>query len=287
MYYNSVNVIGYGFVGSAIGYLCAKNNIPFNVCDINEKNGKYKFKTDNIAELVKHSEAENETNFYFIAVPTPSNDDCTPNVSIVDEVLDKLNNTVSKATYAIIKSTLYPGSCQTFYEKYKNINVVVCPEFLRESTYTDDMYNAQFVLLGVTKDQVYAHMTHDDVVLLCRDMYRHNPSMPIYIKSYEECELFKYTLNVYLALKVWYFNEIYEVCEKFDVPYDNLKKLFALDDRIGKYGIEVPGTDGKFGYGLSCLPKETKGMMTLQERLGIDNNVLKHIIKRNDIFRQK
>jgi nucleotide sugar dehydrogenase len=287
MLYKSVNIIGYGFVGSAIGYLCKKNKISFNVCDLNDKQDEYQFKTDDVSEIVKHSEAENETNFYFIAVPTPANEDYTPNVSIVDNVLNQLDKNATKTTYAIIKSTLCPGSCQKFCDKYNNIKVILCPEFLRESSYHDDIYNAQFVLLGVTKEQVYAHLGYNDVILLFRDLYCHNIDIPVYVKSYEECELFKYTLNVYLAVKVWYFNEIYEVCDKLGVQYDSLKTLFRLDERIGKYGIEVPGPDGKFGYGLSCLPKETKGMMTLQGNLGIDNDVLKHIIKRNNAFREK
>jgi UDPglucose 6-dehydrogenase len=107
------------------------------------------------------------------------------------------------------------------------------------------------------------------------------------LKTYEECELFKYTLNVHLAVKVWYFNEIYEICEKMGVPYENLKSMFTLDKRIGDYGTHVPGPDGKFGYGLSCLPKETRGMATLQGNLGIDNEVLQHIIQRNNYFRTK
>lgn len=285
--YKSINIIGYGFVGSAIGYLSKKNNIPFNVCDVCDKKDDCMFKTDNVLELVQQSESKNDVNYYFIAVPTPSNDDYTPNVSIVDDVLCQLDNNVTKHTYAIIKSTLCPGSCQKFYEKYKNIKVILCPEFFRESTYQDDIYNAKFVLLGVTKDLVYSQKSYDDLVLLFRDLYGHNMNIPIYVKSYEECELFKYTLNVYFAVKIWYFNEIYEVCDKIGVQYDSLKQLFSLDDRIGKYGIEVPGPDGKFGYGLSCLPKETKGMAALQERLGIENNVLKNIIDRNNTFREK
>ncbi len=287
MAYKSVNIIGYGFVGSAIGHLCKENNIAFNVCDPTDKNDIYQFKTNDIKELIKHSESENEMNYYFIAVPTPSNEDYTPNVSIVDDVLHQLDSSVKKTSYVIIKSTLCPSSCQQFYDKYKNIQVILCPEFLRESTYKDDIYNAEFVLIGVTKDKVYAHQDYVNVMLLFRDLYRHKIDIPIYIKSYEECELFKYTLNVYLAVKIWYFNEIYEVCDKLNVEYGSLKRLFKLDNRIGNYGIEVPGPDGKFGYGLSCLPKETKGMMTLQKNLGIEYNVLSEIIKRNNAFREK
>lgn len=282
---NSVNIIGYGYVGSAMGYLCQKNAVNYNVCDSLDKLDSYQFYTKQISELVEFSEKENDVNFYFIAVPTPSGSDGSCNLSIVHNVLKELNTYVTKPTYVIIKSTLVPGSCKKLNEMYNNFTVVLCPEFLREATYKDDIYNAEFVLIGLPENTELTN--YQNVLQLFRTLYKHNSSIDIYMKTYEECELFKYTLNVHLAVKIWYFNEIYEVSEKLGVDYQKLKSLFKLDPRIGDYGTQVPGHDGKFGYGLSCLPKETRGMMKLQEELGIDNNVLKEIIKRNEYFRSK
>jgi hypothetical protein len=33
----SINIIGFGFIGARMGYLCEKNNIEFNVYDIKKK----------------------------------------------------------------------------------------------------------------------------------------------------------------------------------------------------------------------------------------------------------
>jgi UDPglucose 6-dehydrogenase len=288
--FKSLNIIGYGYVGSAIGYVCEKNNINFNVCDLQQKEGNFNFYTSNVENLITFSENENDMNYYFIAVPTPSNKDDSCNTSIIDNVLNTLNNKCTKKTIVLIKSTLVPGSCQTFHNRYTNLDIILLPEFLREASYKDDMYNAEFVLIGLP--QSICHNTshwilYEELTNLCKRLYKHNKDIDIYIKSYEECELFKYTLNVHLAVKVWYFNEIYEISEKLGVDYTKLKSLFNLDKRIGEYGTRVPGHDGKFGYGLSCLPKETRGMMKLQESLGIDNSVLKEIIKRNNYFRTK
>jgi UDPglucose 6-dehydrogenase len=283
--FNSINIIGFGYVGSSVGHICETNDIKFNVCDTQEKKGGFQYFTSNIQKLVRYSESENNINYYFIAVPTPSNDDDSCNVSIINNVLTILNNTITQATRVIIKSTLVPGSCQKFCEEFKNIDIILSPEFLREATYKDDMYNAAFVLVGLPPN---TQMTeYADILSLFRILYKHNTDIDIYMKSYEECELFKYTLNVHLAVKIWYFNEIHEISEKLGVDYQKLKLMFTLDSRIGDYGTRVPGHDGKFGYGLSCLPKETRGMMKLQEELGIENNVLKEIIKRNDYFRTK
>ena len=281
----SVNIIGYGFVGSAMGYLCKRNGVLFNVCDRIDKQDEYHFYTKDIAELVAHSEKENEVNYYFVAVPTPSGPDDACDLSIVHTVLTTLQQTVTQKTRVIIKSTLVPGSCAKLYEQYDKLHIVLCPEFLREATYQQDMYDAPFVLLGLPS--TVERSDYEDVSILFRTLYVHNLSIPIHVKSYEECELFKYTLNVHLAVKVWYFNEIYESADKLGLDYQTFKTMFPLDPRIGEYGTRVPGPDGKFGYGLSCLPKETSGMMKLQEELGIDNQVLKEIIKRNTYFRTK
>jgi len=283
--FNSINIIGYGYVGSAVGHICEKNQITYNVCDTQAKNGGFQYFTSNIQKLIRYSESENNINYYFIAVPTPSNDDDSCNVSIINNVLTILNNTITQTTRVIIKSTLVPGSCQKFCEEFKNIDIILSPEFLREATYKDDMYNAEFVLVGLPPNTPMTE--YSDILSLFRILYKHNTDIDIYMKSYEECELFKYTLNVHLAVKIWYFNEIHEISEKLGVDYQKLKPMFTLDSRIGDYGTRVPGHDGKFGYGLSCLPKETRGMMKLQEKLGIENNVLKEIIKRNDYFRTK
>jgi UDPglucose 6-dehydrogenase len=286
--FNSINIIGFGYVGSAVGHICEKNQITYNVCDTQAKNGGFQYFTSNIEKLIRYSESENEINYYFIAVPTPSNDDGSCNTSIIRNILTKFNNAVTQKTRVIIKSTLVPGTCKQLCEDFKNIDVILSPEFLREATYKDDMYNAEFVLVGLPSEDTDTDTDdYSDITHLFRTLYKHNSDIDIYMKSYEECELFKYTLNVHLAVKIWYFNEIHEISEKLGLDYQKLKPMFSLDSRIGDYGTRVPGHDGKFGYGLSCLPKETRGMMKLQENLGIENNVLKEIIKRNDYFRTK
>jgi len=282
MYNNSINIIGYGYVGSAVGYVCEQNDVVYNVCDLTKKDGTYDYFTSDIRELIAYSESNNVVNYYFIAVPTPSKDDGSCDTSIINNVLKTLNEHTTKETKVIIKSTLVPGSCSRFSDMYKNIDIILSPEFLRESTYKVDMYDTDFILVGVSKNR----LNYDNIIQLFKRLHNHK-QIDVYLRSYEECEMFKYTLNVHLAVKVWYFNEIYEIAEKLGVNYNHLKELFKLDKRIGHYGTQVPGHDGKFGYGLSCLPKETRGMMKLQEDLKIDNQVLKEIIKRNDYFRKK
>jgi UDPglucose 6-dehydrogenase len=282
---SNINIIGHGYVGGALAHLCRQNNIEYNVYDIEDKETDAKIFTKDLTSLILHSENNNNINYYFICVPTPSNDDGSCNVSIVENIIKQLNNECNKKSIVVIKSTLVPGTCRYFSKKYTNIDIILYPEFLREDTFVQDFYNARFVLLGT--DQNIENAQYVNLLCFFRKLYSHNPMIDIYIKTFEECEIFKYSLNVYLAVKIWHFNEVYEICKKMGVSYENVKFLYSLDPRIGKYGIQVPGPDGKFGFGKSCLPKETRGMMKLQDDLGINNNALKSIMERNYYFRNK
>ena len=280
----SINIIGYGFVGSAMGFLCESNNVKINVCDLQQKTGEISYFTSNIQKLIKYSESENDINYYFICVPTPSNSQGECDISIINNTLSNLNTYITKKTIVIIKSTMAPGSCSELHNTFTKLDIVLCPEFLKELTYKDDIYNASFVLLGLSQQSDIVE--YSDLINLFKKLYAHNSDINIIIKTYEECELFKYTLNTYFATKITFFNEIYELCESMNVDYQNLKSMFSLEPRIGEYGITVPGDDGR-GYSKSCLPKEIRGLIKLQQKLGLSSELASCINKRNLYFRSK
>ena len=283
----SINIIGMGYVGGSISYLCEKNNIEFNVCDIQEKKGDFNY-FNNIKELVNFSENNSDINFYIICVPTPSDSEGNCDTSIVNDVLMKLEMNTTKETkesYVIIKSTLVPGTLKQFNEEYSELNIVFCPEFLTEKNHLNDIYNAKFILLGTPEN--FDMIKYQKISKVMRLLYRHNSEIDILKKSYEECELFKYTVNNFLAVKVWYFNKIYDISESLCIDYQNFKQLFELEPRISGYGTRCPGDNGTRGFGGNCLVKDQNGMIKLLEKLEIDNTVLKYMAVENEEMRKK
>lgn len=283
MSYNHINVLGYGFVGGAMGHLCKENNVKFCVYDIIKKDEPKAISTfDNLKDIVTYSENNNETNFYFICVPTPSDKEGRCDTSIVTNLIFELDKIITKKTIIIIKSTVEPGTTRKIYDEIKkdnssNLDIIFCPEFLTEKYYKDDIYNANFVLLGFENSK---NDNLDIISYLFTQLYKHK-KIDIISKQYEQCEIFKYTINVFLAVKVWYFNEVYEICNKFDINYSEFRNdLLPLEPRIGMSHTIVPGDHGR-GFSGSCLPKETRGMKFLQESLSIPNSVLDEILKRN------
>lgn len=286
MNFQHVNVLGYGFVGGAMGHLCKENNVKFCVYDIVKKDESSALQTfSHLSDIIRFSEKCNETNIYFICVPTPSNAEGQCDTSIVENVITNLNSLVTKKSIIIIKSTVQPGTTRKFTNKTNTLlDIVFCPEFLTEKNFKSDMYNADFVLLGFNNLENEELLTTTSNVM--RLLYKHK-TVDVYHRSYEECEIFKYTINVYLSVKVWYFNEIYELCGKFGIDYSQFRQdLLPLEPRIGMSHTVVPGDHGR-GFSGSCLPKETRGMKFLQGSLGIPNKVLDEILKRNSQLRNE
>lgn len=275
-----LNILGYGYVGSGLGHLCKSNNVKFCTYDVIQKDEKGALmNTDNLEKLIEHSELYNEDNVYTICVPTPPSTTGECDTSIVEDVIEKLyRNVKSKSNIVVIKSTVQPGTTRMLINKYGDkLEIVFCPEFLKEHTYKEDMYNADFCLIG-------SDDSNTKVSDVMQTLYKHK-QIDVICRSPEECELFKYTVNVFLAVKVWYFNEISEICNKFGVEYKSLQSLFKLEKRIGESHTDVPGHDGLHGFGGKCLPKETLALKYLQEKLNIPNKVLENIISRNDKLR--
>lgn len=104
----------------------------------------------------------------------------------------------------------------------------------------------------------------------------------------EQAAFAKYFLNCFLATKVTFFNqafEIFKACggEDFDVVIDGL----CLDPRVGHSHTQVPGPDGQFGYGGHCFPKDMAALLSAGELWGANVDFLKATIDANDTYRKK
>lgn len=76
----------------------------------------------------------------------------------------------------------------------------------------------------------------------------------------EEAELVKYAHNVFGALKVTYFNCIYDLCRRMGMDYARVRSGILGSTYINDVHTMVPGPDGKFGYGGKCFPKDVNAM---------------------------
>jgi UDPglucose 6-dehydrogenase len=279
-------VIGQGFVGGSLATVLREKGVK---CLTYDKAGKASDATSaypTLAVLVSACRnvalfgGEAFSGIYFVCLPTPMNADGSCNTSIVEETIKELCSICSGKCYVVVKSTVPPGSVErwnSFANKH-GVYVIFNPEFLREASALDDMRNQDRIILGGPRP-------HVDVV---RDFYRTVfPDVPLHKTSSSIAELVKYTTNCFLATKVSFANEMYQLCEALsgsglDVDYDRVIELATLDARLGKSHWRVPGPmpadDGTGrllrGYGGSCFIKDLNAIISVAKELGIDPKVM-------------
>ena len=84
---------------------------------------------------------------------------------------------------------------------------------------------------------------------------------PVYHTDLVTASLVKYTINSFLATKVTFFNELYDVFVRAGAKdFKQFTDIIATDPRIGTTHMRVPGNDGQRGYAGSCFPKDTAAL---------------------------
>ena len=81
--------------------------------------------------------------------------------------------------------------------------------------------------------------------------------------------------NTFFATKVSFLNEMYQIANSCGADWETAIEGFVRDGRIGHSHMNVPGPDGKLGFGGSCFPKDIQAMINYAKHLGISPNVLK------------
>ena len=111
------------------------------------------------------------------------------------------------------------------------------------------------------------------------------PSIPIVLTGWETAEMIKYFTNCFLAAKVTFANEMYEICNATRIDYDKVTELALFDERIGKSHLMVPGPDGDRGFGGHCFPKDLGAMIHFAMSNDITPSFLQQIELSNESFR--
>ena len=254
----NVGIIGLGYVGKACHEVFSEYFNTFSY-DINGSGSESSLKS-----LIDKS------NILFLCLPTPMNKDGSCNINIVQNVLSEINS--YKHTISVIKSTIPPGSSSYFEKIFTNLKIYFNPEFLTEANFINDFKQQDRIVIG----------SSDDNFSVIYDLYQESfPNVKIIQCSLKEAEMVKYFTNSFLALKVSYSNEFFKLCEKLDINYDTVVDISTHDKRINRSHFSVPGPDGKFGFGGTCLPKDLSSIIDIFEQNHLTPHLLKAAWERN------
>ena len=241
-----IGIIGQGFVGNAV-YQKFKNYYDVLTYDLDDSKCNSTF-----------NEICYECDTIFVCLPTPMDVDGRCNVSIVETELHALNETDNHNI--IIKSTVSPGTTERWNTQYENLSIVFNPEFLTERNAVKDYDNQKRIILGGPRP------TTTEIKQIFSKVF---PKAHIIKTDSTHAEMVKYLTNSFLATKVSFANEMYQICEGLDVDYDKVIEYATQDERLGDSHWNVPGPDGDFGYGGHCFPKDVKALMVVAEDMDI------------------
>ena len=261
-----VAIIGYGFVGKAlknglktsVEVLLVEPKLNTNINDLKT------FKPDTI----------------FICVPTPMNDDGSQDTSILENVIDKLNP-FSESSLIVLKSTVIPSYVSKIEIKIPNI--VYNPEFLRENFANKDFINADLIVFGSKNDEANKKLAN------FYSQYTKCTNTNYQFTDLISASLIKYSINSFLSAKVIFFNEFFEVFSNSGSKdnWENFIKIMQNDKRIGNSHMQVPGPDGKLGFGGPCFPKDTKALIQYSKDIGEPLKLLEKCISLNNNIRSQ
>lgn len=254
----NIGIIGNGFVGSAVEFGFSAQTNCDAVVRVYDKNPAKSVHTLN--------ETVNKSDFIFVSVPTPSNDDGSMNVNILESALMDIQRVNKRKNIILIRSTILPGTTTKLQKKFKKLNLVFNPEFLTERSAKFDFINQSRFILGGRK-RITARVAE-----LFR--WRFGDSISIIETNFETAELIKYMNNCYFATKVSFMNEMKLIADKSNVDWDLAVDGFVRDGRIGHSHLAVPGPDGRMGFGGSCFPKDIQAMIHFGKNLDVDMNTL-------------
>jgi UDPglucose 6-dehydrogenase len=241
-----VGIIGNGFVGEAISFAFSSISNVY-IYDTNP------LKSLNDLEFVHNCD------FVFVCVPTPMYEDGTQDLSFVESVFEK---STDRPIY-IIKSTVLPGTTQRLSKKYSNSKIIFSPEFLTERTAKLDILTQSRIILGGELS-----LTNKAKVLFNKRFKIKN----IIQTDSKTAELTKYMNNTFFATKVSIMNEFKLICDKIGAKWEDALRGFVSDGRIGDSHLNVPGHDGKLGYGGTCFPKDVNALLSFSKKHGVELN---------------
>ena len=266
-----LGIIGNGFVGNAIAHAF----IPCMEVKIYDKNPEKSFNT--LEDVV------NDSDVVFVSVPTPMRSDGTIDLSIVESVFDSIQVCYKPESSAVfvLKSTVVPGTTRRLKQRHPTLQIVFNPEFLTERHARFDFLNQSRIVLGFETDLDDGNRNLS--VERVKGLYNERFSGSNFITTtYETAEMIKYFNNLFFAVKVSFMNEMKLVAEKTKlINWDKAVRGFVSDGRVGDSHLQVPGPDGKRGFGGSCFPKDINAFMTFAESIGLDLAVLKGAWKTN------
>ncbi len=239
-----IGIFGIGWVGGTVRYWF-------------ESEAQHELFLYDLYKKIGSVEEVNKADIIFVAVPTPFIVGQGYDDSAVRDALTHIDD----GKIVVIKSTVMPGSTERFQKENPRKTILFNPEFVREKTAVQDFVKPDRQIIGWSNFLGRA-VAHEVLDILPAAPYRR-------VLKAKEAELVKYFGNVFLASKVIFANQFFDICVAADADYNTVREAAAQDVRIGSSHLDV-FDDGFRGYGGHCFPKDTRALLQYAQSLGVE-----------------
>lgn len=242
-----IQIVGYGFVGQAHANALSKNHEIYIYDPAKNYNDRI---------------ADPDAVVVCVSTPKRKNTGSCDMTNVIDVVLHCPTNVP-----ILIKSTISLEGWKEIKLLDKNDTISFSPEFLRAEHANEDFKNQEVIYVGGGNEIFWASLL---LVSLNKKVVFRNPEALI---------LAKYYRNSFLATKVAFFNQVFDLCETTGVDFNVVRELVTEDKRIGRSHSYVTK---ERGFGGHCFPKDTSAIAWTSGFYGYDSSIIKSAIEYND-----
>ncbi len=297
--FDAAIVGGLGHVGLPLGLVFADKGLKVCLCDINKENaelvksGKMPF-IEYGAEPVLKKALKNGTltislgnssiskaKYVVIAIGTPVDEYLNPKTRAFLEFFDGITRYLTPSQTIIIRSTVYPHTCQQILNRLGNNRgwkLAYCPERIVQGYSMKELNQLPQIVAGLSEEAVEEASNLFKII------------SPKIIKiSIGEAELVKLFSNAWRYIQFAVANQFYMIANNFGVDYDNVR--YAMREGYER-AHSVPGAGFAAG---PCLLKDTMqlsafnsnnfllGHAAMMINEGLPNYIVENLRKKHDL----
>lgn len=208
-----------------------------------------------------------DADFVIVCVPTPQLPSGACDTSIVEEVV----RLADPRAAIVCHSTVAIGTTERLIAETGK-PIVFVPEYAGEADAHPlrDPRNRRFLIYG----------GHEPAASEVQALYEraYGPGLRHFRVPPRVAEVVKYMENAFLATKVAFCNEFFDLCAAVGVDYDWARLLWLQDDRINPSHTRVTA---ERGYGGQCLPKDIAAVSASARDLGTPLAILEAVQEAN------
>ncbi len=281
-----VLVIGAGYVGLTMAACLSHKGLSVICVDVDTKKvemlnkGIVPIQEPSLNELVAAGlssgrlrfvddarSAASQSEFVFLCVQTPLGEDGITDTTHLLEAA-RVAKALPADAIVINKSTVPVGGHKAVVEAIgrDDVSVASNPEFLSQGNAVHDFLNPDRVVIGADDKR-----TAERIAVLYDWV-----EAPVIVTDLISAEVAKFAANAFLATKVSFVNELTAVCEAVGANVDDVLTGVGADRRIGNKYLQ-PGP----GWGGSCLPKDTRALVSATRDAGYVFDLLEGAIRAN------